>query len=262
MAIADYSTTPSDNTDLNGITLNDSTLPNALDNAFWNLMADLAAMRTSGTAGSPFTFTGIVNFSGGAQFSGDLLDVNGNEVVELEAVTNAVNHVKFINAASGNRPQLRSTGDEAVIGLNIDTKGDATVAIRTNNGERMTFGTSGVKSPTIYGDTTASSGNVFIDGSGYLKRSTSAAKYKTDIESESEWGDFIDAMQGISYAPADGSGGRFLGFLADDVAQLDARFVTYGPDGQIEGLMYDRLVVPLIEEVKALRARVTALEGN
>ena len=48
-----------------------------------------------------------------------VLDTNGNEVLEFGPTGSAVNHVKFINAATGNVPTIQTAG-EADIGLDIE----------------------------------------------------------------------------------------------------------------------------------------------
>lgn len=73
---------------------------------------------------SPVSFSGIRIVD-----LGDLLDENGNEILELDAVTSAVNHLQIANAATSGRPQLTATGDDANIGIDIDGKGSGTIRL-------------------------------------------------------------------------------------------------------------------------------------
>lgn len=46
-------------------------------------------------------------------------DTNGNEVIEFTIVASAVNHIGFVNAATGNNPRIRAEG-EADTGITFD----------------------------------------------------------------------------------------------------------------------------------------------
>jgi hypothetical protein len=56
-----------------------------------------------------------------------LNDNNGNELLEFGVTGSAVNHTKTTNAATGSGPTLASTGDDANVDFNIDTKGSGTI---------------------------------------------------------------------------------------------------------------------------------------
>ena len=65
---------------------------------------------------------------------GGMLDVNGNaigdgtlELVKFSETTSAVNEFTITNAATGNSPQLSSTGDDTNIGLKLAGKGTGKV---------------------------------------------------------------------------------------------------------------------------------------
>ena len=67
------------------------------------------------------TLVEFVDAEGNLQVSVDLAqieDANGNEILEFDAVTSAVNHFRIANAATGNRPIL-SIESEADIGMEI-----------------------------------------------------------------------------------------------------------------------------------------------
>jgi hypothetical protein len=54
-------------------------------------------------------------------------DVNGNELLKLNAAALAVNELTLANAAAGNAPTLSATGNDTNIGLNLVPKGTGTV---------------------------------------------------------------------------------------------------------------------------------------
>jgi len=58
-----------------------------------------------------------------------ILDTNGNEVITYPATASAVNHVEFINAATGVNPQVLARGDDTNIILQLGGKGTGGAAI-------------------------------------------------------------------------------------------------------------------------------------
>lgn len=60
-------------------------------------------------------------------------DTNGNELIKVTATGSAVNEVTLANAATGNNPAISATGDDANIGIDINTKGTGTVNIKGNS---------------------------------------------------------------------------------------------------------------------------------
>lgn len=119
----------------------------------------------------------------------------------------------------------------------------------------------------VYNSTTASAVNVNVASSGAMRRSTSAAKYKRDVELlDAAHGDLIYEIDPIWYRsrcesdPADWS---YYGVLADQVHELGLpQLVHYSEAGEVEGLAYDRLVPFLIHAVRDLKARLDVLENK
>jgi hypothetical protein len=148
----------------------------------------------------------------------------------------------------------------------------------------------------IYTQTTTSAANVHIDGSARLLRTTSSIKYKTDVETLSDF--YADAILNVrpvwyrSLSPTDNPDWGWYGFIAEELAEIDPRLViwktketTIDEEGNpqetvleepvAEGVQYDRFAPHFlnllqrqhaeIEELKAsnaaLLARVTALES-
>ena len=150
-----------------------------------------------------------------------------------------------------------------------------------------------VRSSSIVNLTTASAANVFIStANNSMYRSTSSAKYKTDIETlEDEYADIVFELRPVWYRSTTGNDPEeysYYGLIAEEVAQVDPRLVHFGAtadcgcvedeDGHIEheqacltepeGVFYERLVPHLINvvqrqqaQIDALTARIEALEA-
>lgn len=143
-----------------------------------------------------------------------------------------------------------------------------------------------VRSTSIYNATVANAANVYISSAGTMYRSTSSAKYKTDIETlDAEHADIIFELRPVWYRSTTGNdpeGWSYYGLIAEEVAELDPRLVHFGAaadcrcvednDGHIEhelscltepeGVQYDRLVPHLISVVQRQQAVIDALEAR
>ncbi|WP_436881718.1 phage tail protein [Mammaliicoccus sciuri] len=146
-----------------------------------------------------------------------------------------------------------------------------------------------IASMAIYNRTYSADANVHITSEGTLGRATSASKYKLAIEKQfneeteqlnhssnilnlniKTW---FDKYQAETYAKEIEEGcklnddnfklKRHAGLIAEEVAQAGLNeFVTYGEDGSLEGIAYDRLWVHLIPIIKQLKEKVEALENG
>jgi hypothetical protein len=146
--------------------------------------------------------------------------------------------------------------------------------------------------------TTASAANCFIDSStGQIKRSTSSARAKTDIEAIVAPEKTLDLSGKFfrSVLPGDDPTKSFYGFIAEEVAAVDPRFALWGTEviGQLDdiveiktvvdgketverrpvqipiyseerpvGISYPAIIAHLVETVKQLEQRVAALEAR
>jgi hypothetical protein len=115
-------------------------------------------------------------------------------------------------------------------------------------------------STSIAGSTTGSGANMYIDAAGgFIQRSTSSIKYKTDIENlEPTQSSSIYEMRPVWYrslCEMDRKDWSYYGLIAEEVAEIEPRLVFWGEkneDGtqQAEGVMYDRLTVFLLAELQ------------
>ena len=164
----------------------------------------------------------------------------------------------------------------------------------TGGGESFRVTGTVVRSTNIVNLTTASAANVFINtANNSIYRSTSSAKYKTDIETlGDEYADIVFELRPVWYRSTTGNDPEeysYYGLIAEEVAQVDPRLVHFGAtadcgcvedeDGHIEheqacltepeSVFYERLVPHLINvvqrqgaQIDALTARIEALEAN
>ena len=95
---------------------------------------------------------------------------------------------------------------------------------------------------------------------GRLQRSTSARRYKRDIEPLTDWRFLLD-LQPVAFVSRS-NGARHLGLVAEDVAAVEPRLAVNGADGQPEEVAYAHVVAPLIAAIQELTARLAALEAK
>jgi hypothetical protein len=131
--------------------------------------------------------------------------------------------------------------------------------------------------PYVYNVTTATAANVNVDASGFLRRSTSSIKYKTNVETiQHQYADAILGCRPVWYqstCEADKPDWGHWGFIAEEVAAIDPRlcFFKEEEDGTLEpeGVQYDRFVPHLLnlikrqgEAIAELQAEVAALKAQ
>lgn len=161
----------------------------------------------------------------------------------------------------------------------VDFQGSVLTRSRVDvQGSLWLTGDSYINSMPTYNRTTSAAANLMVTSNGYFARSTSARKYKADIEVASEviakakkvmaikpssWFDKAEMARGEAQ-------NRYFGFIADEFHQMDLKeVVLYGAEGQIESLAYDRISmyhnVILTEhekEINQLRKQVSLLESQ
>lgn len=128
--------------------------------------------------------------------------------------------------------------------------------------------------PTAYRHTTGSSPNVYVANDGALVRSTSASKYKTMIERSHslDYGErllslptatWLDKAEEKRYASGESKDKpvTHFGMIAEDLAAAGLEMlVSRGPDGELEGIQYDRIGPALLPVIKNLQDRIEKLE--
>ncbi len=139
---------------------------------------------------------------------------------------------------------------------------------------RVIINGSYVHIPETYNKTTSAAPNVYVANDGALVRSTSAAKYKTDIvrSHDLDYGNkilnvpiatWIDKAEAERYAKKESEQEpvRHFGMIADDLASAGLEMlVTRNNDGELEGIQYDRIAPALIPVISNLKTRLELLE--
>lgn len=121
-----------------------------------------------------------------------------------------------------------------------------------------------IQSEASFTVTTATAANLVVASDGLFARSTSALKYKTDLQpiTEGQIQAYL-GMTGYSYvSKADGDDKtiRHFGMVADYAHEAGLReLVNYGKDGEIEGYNYGRDTAILLEIVKRQQATIDNL---
>lgn len=129
--------------------------------------------------------------------------------------------------------------------------------------------------PYSYSKTTSSAPNLFIASDGAIVRSTSASKYKTNIQRSysTEYGDkllnlptaiWTDKGQKERYEAGKRhiKPEKYFGMIAEDLADagLDL-LVSRNPEThEIEGIQYERIAPALLPVIKKLKDKVNRLE--
>jgi len=215
------------------------------------------------------------------------VQVDGFDGIDIKATTTNQDPILSLTSPSTNYWNMQ-----------VDASEGESLQWRYNNTERMRFTQEGViKALGIYNTTTGAAGNVHVSSDGTLYRSTSSARYKTDIETiEDAYSDALLQCRPVWYrstCAGDNPEHGWWGFIAEEVAEIDSRLVfwktretTTDIDGSTtteelaepiaEGVQYDRFVPHLLNLIKrqkeqldtqtaaiaSLEARLTALEGG
>ena len=114
-----------------------------------------------------------------------------------------------------------------------------------------------------YNLTTVVGANVNIDANGTFFRSTSSAKYKTDIKDASYGLTEVLALRPVTYKGKSSDGPTVGGLIAEEVDAAGlTEFVVYAQDGSPDALNYGNMVSLAFKAIQELNAKVEALEAR
>ncbi len=121
-----------------------------------------------------------------------------------------------------------------------------------------------------YNSTTATSANMYLFGGYDIGRSTSSARYKTEIEDiEDEYANNIFKMKPKWYrslCEKDNKDWSHFGFIAEEMAEIEPRLVHWfeEEDGtfRADGVQYDRITALLVKIVQKQEERIKQLESK
>lgn len=129
---------------------------------------------------------------------------------------------------------------------------------------------------SVYDMTTSSSPNVFVASDGALVRSTSASKYKVNIERtrstdlaerlltvpNAHWLDKA-AMERYANGEQQELPQTNFGLIAEDLEAAGLEdLVVRGPDGELEGIQYDRIAAALLPLLAQMKTEIDELKAT
>jgi hypothetical protein len=266
----------------------------ARSNFFNSSFATSIQLETSSTTGRGLSVANTVNSDASSIF---ILAKSRGSSVGSTGIVSSGDHLstisfqgddgtEFVDAARiecyvDGTPGANDMPGRLVLSTTADGASSPTERMRISNNGTLTC-------QGMFDQTTANAANVQVDANGVVRRSTSSAKYKTDIETvQDSYADAILNVRPVWYrstCEADCPDHSYWGFIAEEVAQIDKRLVhwktvdvTYDENGaavstpcdpEPEGVQYDRFVPHLLnlikrqgEAIAELQAEVAALKG-
>ena len=201
----------------------------------------------SGTVGyiPKFTATDTIGNSSMQEFTSSIyiakgLEVNGGELTLSQTSASSTSYI--IQAWTNNGTTTSKLG----------------FTLR-NNGQIST-GTQ-VSSPT--NQYTASAANMYIDSLGYLYKSGSSLKYKTNVVDYDKGLAEVMAISPKYYNGINDGQTLFAGLIAEQIHELGmSEFVQYAQDGTPDGLAYTHMIALLVNAIKELKAKIDFLENK
>lgn len=133
----------------------------------------------------------------------------------------------------------------------------------------MEINSSGVK---LHGPTSGSGTTLVLSSKGYIRLSSSAKKYKSEITdvtfNQDKLETFMDMIPISYYDKQDykeygRKATKYYGFLADSFDKYGLNeVVQYNQDGEVEGLAYDRMFIYVVPLLKQMYQKIEKLESE
>lgn len=121
----------------------------------------------------------------------------------------------------------------------------------------------GSASSSPYNNTTASAANVYVDSSGFLLRSTSSIKYKTDVQDATHGLAEVMQLRPVTYKGKKDGDKVFGGLIAEEVHEAGlTEFVQYADDETPDALAYGNMVSLLVKAIQEQQALITQLQAD
>lgn len=204
--------------------------------------------------------TNTMSFRTGGLNTGLDIDSSGN--VSIGGSVASAGTIRLANGASIKFRNATNTGD--ITALEVQLATNRTYLGDTGQETRLQ---GDVYVPNI--GTTASAANAFINNGNInqLLRSTSSLRYKNllgNLSLEEAQGIILNATPIVytSKAQSDNPFTKFVGFAAEQIAEIDNRFVTFNPEGLPDWVQYQALTAPLTLVVQDLQYRLSSLESK
>lgn len=179
--------------------------------------------------------------------------------------------VRIIGGGSYSTGLGMSTVPSIMVGYN-----DGAVTGKGSGGTRINIEADYVHIPSAWSKTTSSSPNAFVASDGALVRSTSASKYKVNIERtrstdlaerlltvpNAHWLDKA-AMERYASGEQKELPQTNFGLIAEDLEAAGLEdLVVRGPDGELEGIQYDRIAAALLPLLAQMKTEIDELKAT
>jgi len=100
-----------------------------------------------------------------------------------------------------------------------------------------------------------------IGFTGTLAECSSSARYKSEIATLESTMALVERLRPVSFRWTE-SGGEDVGLVAEEVAEIDPRLVTYNGNGQVEGVKYRQLNALLIRALQEQGRDIERMRGE
>mgnify|MGYP001115290418 CR=1 FL=1 len=247
------------------------------------------------SGGSALEYKSSLNLSGGATFGGDLvvggnimaefINIQGNclfsndlsasvclydgGAVTIDGTTLTVGSATTIEGNLTLDQQLLFSNG-IVVG-NVDTTSSSTTGVAIGNNASVSSNGAVALGENIVANQVnglfvkhrgpiAATINMagFIAGTNELVEITSSRRFKENIRDLEDVSVKFDQLRPVRYNPKEGHGDtrEHIGLIAEEVQKVFPEFVTYDVNtGETTGLMFDRMVSVLIQEIQSLKSR-------
>ena len=215
----------------------------------------------SGTAGNAISFTQAMTlFSSGNLTIGG---TNDSARLRVEGTTNLTTGLQLFRSGNScgaiwQEASSLKFGNDGSTGFTeraqIDSSGNFILSKSVSSGFSIVGS---------YNETTATAANMVVQASGYVVRSTSALKYKTDVR-DLESVD-ISKFRPVRYKSTcenDDKTIDHIGFIADEYAETYPELVAFGAEGQVEGFAYERVTAVLCKAIQEQQALIQQLQAD
>jgi fibronectin-binding autotransporter adhesin len=194
--------------------------------------------------------TNINSGSGGVSIN------TGNGGITLTGGTNGIN---------GTGSSIVIGGDSVAATIALGT-GSAPKAVTVGSTDTtssliLNSGSGGIVATGVFGVTAAGGVPVVINVGGTLGTVVSSRRFKHNIKNMADCSDIIYQLNPVTFAYNDDiEEVKQYGLIAEEVDAVFPNIVVKNKDGQAETVQYHILPVLLLNEIKKLNARITALE--
>jgi carbonic anhydrase/acetyltransferase-like protein (isoleucine patch superfamily) len=98
-------------------------------------------------------------------------------------------------------------------------------------------------------------------GAGVLSLCSSSIRYKTNVENFTRGLDLINRLRPVSF-DWKSNGQRDVGFIAEEVNQVEPLLNEYKPNGEIEGVKYAQITTALVNAVKEQQEQIRQMQAQ